>query len=345
MRTDEFDYDLPAKLIAQTPLPNRDESRLLVLRRTTGTLEHRVFRDLPDLLSPGDLLILNDTKVVAARLRGRRARTGGRWEGLFLTTLEDGTWEIMSQTRGRLSTGEEIAIEPPPLKLTLLRKTNDGTWIVAPSAQADDDPYKLLDQVGEVPLPPYIRRGHSDSDDKLRYQTVYAQKPGAVAAPTAGLHFTPSLFELLTQRGVDRAFVTLHVGGGTFQPIKAVNVSDHHIHCEWGQITSAAVNSVSQCKQQGGRVIAVGTTSVRVLESAARIEPLAPTSGPTDLFIYPPFPFRIVDGLITNFHLPRSSLLVLVSAFAGIDLIRHAYQEAVAREYRFYSYGDAMLIL
>jgi S-adenosylmethionine:tRNA ribosyltransferase-isomerase len=343
MRTDLLDFDLPPHLIAQHPSAERDRSRLLVVRRADDGLEHRVFHDLPALLKPGDLLVLNDTRVLAARLLGRRARTGGKWEGLFLRQTKDGCWELLCQTRGRPLAGEVVEVEPGPLRLTLTGRSAEGHWLARPDAPGS--PAELLERYGQVPLPPYIRKGHAEGDDRERYQTVYARQAGAVAAPTAGLHFTPRLFEELEVRGVRRAFVTLHVGLGTFQPIQAEDVTRHRMHREWGELSSAAAEAILACRAGGGRVVAVGTTSVRVLETVAASGPVRPWSGETDLFIYPPYEFRAVDALVTNFHLPHSTLLLLVGAFAGIDLTRRAYRTAIAEGYRFYSYGDAMLIV
>jgi S-adenosylmethionine:tRNA ribosyltransferase-isomerase len=345
MRTDEFDYHLPTHRIAQSPLPNRDDSKLMVVRRQTQSIEHLGFRDLPDLLQPADLLVFNDTKVIPARLRGTRARTGGRWEGLFIAVGPDGAWELMSQTRGRLTEGERIVIEAGGLLLELIRKTANGTWIAMPSPPHAGNAYEILEKHGLVPLPPYIRKGVAAADDRDRYQTIYAQVPGAVAAPTAGLHFTPRILERLTERGIRRAFVTLHVGVGTFRPIQVDHIEHHRMHSEWASVERDAVVAVQHCKTSHRRMIAVGTTTVRTLEFAARGREFGPFTGMVDLYITPPFSFQIVDALITNFHLPRSSLLVLVSAFAGVDLMRHAYREAIESGYRFYSYGDAMLIL
>jgi S-adenosylmethionine:tRNA ribosyltransferase-isomerase len=343
MRTDCFDYDLPEHLIAQEPCPERDRSRLMVVRRAEGSIEHHVFADLPELLAPGDLLILNDTRVIPARLIGHRARTGGKWEGLFLRETSDGLWELMCQTRGRLTEGESIIVEPGGLELTLVNQTPERRWLARPRAAGSA--FDLLRRHGRVPLPPYVRKGRAAPADQERYQTVYARQPGAVAAPTAGLHFTPRVFERLDQRGIGRAFVTLHVGEGTFAPIKADDVTAHQMHREWGELPGATAEAVAVCRASGGRVVAVGTTSVRVLETAAATGPVRPWCGETELFIYPPYQFRAVDALVTNFHLPRTSLLCLVSAFAGVELIRRAYSTAVAESYRFYSYGDAMLIV
>ncbi|MBI1917397.1 MAG: tRNA preQ1(34) S-adenosylmethionine ribosyltransferase-isomerase QueA [Planctomycetes bacterium] len=344
MRTDFLDYDLPSHLIAQEPAAQRDASRLLIMRRADRSLEHRSFRDLPELLAPGDLLVLNDTRVVPARLVGQRERTGGKWEGLFLRAAPDGTWELLCQTRGRLLEGETVLVEPGPLRLTVLRQ-QDGHWLVRPKTMGPA--LELLERHGRVPLPAYIRKGQARDDDRDRYQTVYARRAGAVAAPTAGLHFTPEIFARLDERGIGRAFVTLHVGIGTFQPIKTEDVSQHRMHREWGELPAATAATIADCKSRGGRVVAVGTTTVRVLETAAAAAsgPVWPWCGETELFIYSPYPFRCVDALVTNFHLPRSTLLLLVAAFAGVELTRQAYQTAVDHQYRFFSYGDAMLIL
>jgi S-adenosylmethionine:tRNA ribosyltransferase-isomerase len=346
MRTDLFDYELPAHLIAQEPRPERDQARLLVVRRSDAAIDHHIFHELPDLLTPGDLLVLNDTRVVRARLLGQRARTGGHWEGLYLGSRPDGTWELMCQTRGRLQEGETIRVEPGPLELILVARTQDGHWLVRPSgAGIAGTALELLERFGQVPLPPYVRKGRASAVDQERYQTVYARQAGAVAAPTAGLHFTPRVFDALAQRGIGWTFLTLHVGLGTFQPIQTEDIADHPMHREWGELSAATATAIQECRARGRRVVAVGTTSVRVLETVASSGPIRPWSGETGMYIYPPYHFRAVDALITNFHLPRTSLLVLVSAFAGIDLIRRAYKTAIEHEYRFYSYGDAMLIL
>jgi S-adenosylmethionine:tRNA ribosyltransferase-isomerase len=342
MRLDQFDYDLPARLIAQEPCEPRDQARLLVVRRAGGALDHRVFLDLPDFLRPGDLLVLNDTRVLPARLLGRRARTGGRWEGLFLRSFPDGTWELLCQARGRLTAGEALLAEPGPLPLRLRAKTAEGHWLAQP--ETPGSAVELLQAHGRVPLPPYVRDGEAVVADQERYQTVFARRPGAVAAPTAGLHFTARVFERLRDRAIGWTFVTLHVGAGTFQPIRAEDVTAHRMHQEWGELSAPAAAALAECQARKGRVVAVGTTSVRVLETVAATGPLRAWSGETGLYIYPPYQFRAVDALITNFHLPRTSLLVLVSAFAGVDLIRRAYKTAMERGYRFYSYGDAMLI-
>jgi S-adenosylmethionine:tRNA ribosyltransferase-isomerase len=343
MSFDILHYELPPHLIAQEPCTPRDASRLLVVRRGDGSLAHHRFRDLPELLSPGDLLVLNDTRVVPARLLGRRARTGGKWEGLFLRQAPDGLWEMLTKSGGRLLAGEEIEVEPGPLRLTLVEKTELGRWLARPSEPGPA--LALLQRYGQVPLPPYIHKGLAAPEDSERYQTVYACQPGAVAAPTAGLHFTPTVFEALEKRGIERTFITLHVGPGTFQPVKVDDVTKHAMHSEWGEISEGAATAMTACRARGGRIVVVGTTSVRLLETVAASGPLRPWAGETNLFIYPPYPFRAVDVLLTNFHLPRSTLLLLAAAFAGADLLRRAYRTAIAESYRFYSYGDAMLIL
>jgi S-adenosylmethionine:tRNA ribosyltransferase-isomerase len=344
MNTNFLDYELPADLIAQQPCQERDEARLLVIRKTGPGLDHRVVRDLPELLSPGDLLILNDTRVLPARLVGRRVGTGGKWEGLFLRQVPDGLWEVFARRAYDVATeGETILLEPGRLRLNLVGRTAEGHWLARPD-QAGTPP-ELLGRHGRVPLPRFIRKGKADCADQERYQTVDARRPGAVAAPTAGLHFTPRLFEALERRGIDRAFVTLHVGLGTFQSIRVDDFRRHPMHCEWGELPAATVAAIGACKERGGRVVAVGTTSVRVLETVAALGPLQAWSGETDLCIYPPHQFRVVDALLTNFHLQRTTLRLLVGAFTGMEQTHRAYQAAVEQRYRFYSYGDAMLIL
>lgn len=342
---DFLDYDLPPHLIAQEPCAERDRSRLLVVDRATQALSYRHFQNLPELLAPGDLLVLNDTRVVPARLLGRRSKTGGAWEGLFLRTTPEGAWEMLSQTRGRLLEGEMIDVEPGSLRLRLIQKTPERHWLVMPEAAGEStDALALLQKHGHIPLPPYVRKGRAGTADVERYQTVYARTPGAVAAPTAGLHFTPALFEALEHRGIAQAFVTLHVGLGTFQPIQVADFREHPMHAEWGELPASTADALNACRARGSRIVAVGTTSVRVLETVAGSGPLRPWSGETRLFIHPPYSFRAVDALITNFHLPRTSLLLLVGALVGSDLLRRAYETAVEQQYRFYSYGDAMLV-
>jgi S-adenosylmethionine:tRNA ribosyltransferase-isomerase len=340
--TSAFDFHLPDGLIAQHAVEPRDRSRLMVVRRGPGTWEHRVFSDLPDLLEAGDLLVRNNTRVIPARLVGRRESTGGRWEGLYLRTLPDGSWEVLAKTRGRPEIGERVVVGSG-LALTLGARLGEGRWAVRPVSAVDAG--RLLETHGQVPLPPYIRKGIEAEGDRSRYQTVYAEVPGSVAAPTAGLHFTPEVFARLERRGIGRVDLTLHVGIGTFRPIEADRIEDHVLHAEHAELTPEVAETLNRRRLEGGRIVAVGTTSARVLEASAGSGRFEPFSGETALYLRPGHAFRGVDALLTNFHLPRSSLLVLVSALAGVDLIRSAYEEAVRREYRFYSYGDAMLIL
>jgi S-adenosylmethionine:tRNA ribosyltransferase-isomerase len=333
-----LDYQLPPELIAQQPAAERDQSRLMVVRRTDQSIAHHVFAELPDMLSSSDLLVLNDTKVLPARLLGRRERTGGKWEGLFLREV-DGCWEMLCQTRGTLLEGESILIgNDSMLRLDYVGRSPEGHFLFRPPP---GDLHELLSQFGHMPLPPYIRKGHDQPTDRDRYQTVYAHAVGAVAAPTAGLHFTDRLFDRLGERGIERTFVTLHVGLGTFQPLHDDDPERHVIHSEWCELTATAARAIANCRSRGGRIVAVGTTAVRTLESAKG----SPFRGQTNLFVRPPYQFQCVDALVTNFHLPRTSLLLLVDAFAGDELLRRAYETAIAERYRFYSYGDAMLIL
>ncbi len=344
---DKYDYELPRHLIAQQPAISRIDARLMVVDRKHNSLDHCYIRDLPEILRAGDCLVLNDTKVIPARLLGYRAETGGRWEGLFLEASPDGIWRVLSHTRGKLTPGESIVLlnlsGKEELRLILTVKEQDGTWLAPVNSKAD--PFVILDRIGRVPLPPYIRNGQMVESDRENYQTVYARTPGAIAAPTAGLHFTEGLLRRLKEIGVIIARLTLHVGLGTFRAIAADKLAEHQMHSEWGIIELDAVNIIQTCRQRGGRVVAVGTTSVRMLETAADDGILKPFCGHTDLFIRPPHQFQAVDALLTNFHLPRTTLLVLVRTFGGNALIKQAYAEAVREEYRFYSYGDAMLIL
>jgi S-adenosylmethionine:tRNA ribosyltransferase-isomerase len=344
---DQYDYDLPKGLIAQSPAVCRSDARLLVADRQRNSLDHKHIRDLPEILRRGDCLVINDTRVVPARLVGRRLGTGGHWEGLFLEASPDGLWRVMCKTRGKLRPGDTItllnAVGDEDVHLELGVKQSDGTWIARPLAP--EDAFTLLNRVGRVPLPPYIRKGEMVESDREHYQTVYAQVPGAVAAPTAGLHFTASLLDRLAEQGIEICPLTLHVGPGTFRPITAETLAAHRMHSEWGCVRPEAVERIAACRGRGGRVVAVGTTSVRLLETAAADGQLKAFAGHTDLFIRPPYRFRTIDALLTNFHLPRTTLLVLVRTFGGDELIRRAYEEAIREQYRFYSYGDAMLIL
>jgi len=343
----QYDYELPRHLIAQSPLPHRADARLLVVDRARNSLVHKHIRDLPEILQPCDCLVLNDTRVVPARLVGFRTRTGGRWEGLFLEANEQGLWRVMSKTRGKLAPGETVTLVDArgedDVVLHLGTREPEGVWIVRPAS--DEETFALLERVGRVPLPPYIRKGEMIEADRRTYQTVFARTPGAVAAPTAGLHFTRPLLSRLEERGTTLCWLTLHVGPGTFRPIETDSLAGHRMHAEWAHLGQEAVDRIASCRSRGGRVVAVGSTSVRVLETAAAHGTLHPFTGQTDLFIRPPYKFRAVDALLTNFHLPRTTLLVLVRTFGGDELMRRAYEEAIREEYRFYSYGDAMLIL
>jgi S-adenosylmethionine:tRNA ribosyltransferase-isomerase len=349
---DQYDFHLPRALIAQKPLRTRSDARLLVVRREDESLEHRYVRDLPELLSAGDCLVLNDTRVIPARLVGFRTQTGGRWEGLFLATDEAGTWKILSKTRGKLAAGETVTLQDRELngvcRLMLLSRLGDGLWAARPEFDSEserEETLSLLDRVGRVPLPPYIRDGEMIAEDSATYQTVFASQPGAVAAPTAGLHFTKALLKRLASADIQTCQITLHVGLGTFRPISSANLDEHKMHSEWAQIRPETVDQLATTRREGHRIVALGTTAVRTLETAAAGGELAAWEGETDLFIRPPYTFRAVDALLTNFHLPKSTLLILVRTFGGDALMRRAYDEAIREEYRFYSYGDAMLIL
>jgi S-adenosylmethionine:tRNA ribosyltransferase-isomerase len=330
----------------------------MVVDRRRQAIEHHHVRDLPHLLPEGDRLVLNDTKVIRAQLAGVRAQTGGRWQGLFLETTPDGHWRILCKTRGRLAPGEAISLRDregrPSVKLWLIERLDEGRWLA--HAETDEPIETVLERVGRVPLPPYIRGGNMVDDDVVNYQTVYAKRPGAIAAPTAGLHFTRELLKALEARGVGYSQITLHVGLGTFRSIESESIDEHRMHSEWGEISAATAAEINQTRVDGGRVVAVGTTVVRLLETAARQDAaggdapssdrlIRPWQGTTDLFIRPPFEFRAIDALLTNFHFPRTTLLVLVQTFGGWELIAEAYRQAIAEEYRFYSYGDAMLIV
>ncbi|MEX2161774.1 MAG: tRNA preQ1(34) S-adenosylmethionine ribosyltransferase-isomerase QueA [Anaerolineales bacterium] len=339
MKTSAFDYQLPAERIAQQPLEPRDSSRLLVLDRRTGRVQHTIFRRLPDFLNPNDLLVINRSRVVPARIFGRKRPGGGRVELLLLERLDDRRWKALVGGKG-LSPGKRIELQDD-LAATIEADLGEAQRLIAFDRPVDRE----LERLGSVPLPPYI---HTALADPERYQTVYAREPGSAAAPTAGLHFTPVLMEAIRSRGARFAELTLHIGLDTFAPVNEEDPRAHLIHTEWCQLTAAAAGQVNATRTAGGRVVAVGTTSVRVLETAARLREdreVAPYEGRTDLFIIPGYKFAAVDALLTNFHLPRSTLLMLVSAFAGRELILETYREAIAEGYRFYSFGDAMLIL
>ncbi len=341
MRLEDFNYDLPPDLIAQIPIVHRDASKLLVLDRRTRALEHRIFQDLPTYLKNGDLLVMNDTRVLPARLLGRRARTGGKVEVLLLREVSPGQWETLVKPGRRCLLGEELIFGQGQLRAEIINRTPEGGRVVAFDSQGSEF-FNLLGKLGQMPLPPYI---HAKLSDPERYQTVYARHPGSAAAPTAGLHFTPQLLAQIRSLGVETAFITLNVGLGTFRPVREENIKEHHMHEEYYAISSETAQSINKAKSEGRRVIAVGTTVVRTLEAAGSRGQVEFGESCTDLFIYPGFQFKIVDALITNFHLPKSSLLMLVAALAGYDNIMAAYKEAVAKRYRFFSFGDAMLII
>lgn len=357
MRTADFDYPLPPELIAQAPAPTRDGSRLLVLHRTDSRTEHRQFRELPDYLRAGDVLVLNNSRVLRARLRGHKPSTGGQVELLLVEEVAPNEWWTLLRPGKRVRVGAEIQLRTNGgvaslVRAVVLEKNDEGHCRVRFTGTPN-----LLDELethGEIPLPPYIERAAGTEDD-ARYQTVFAQPAGSVAAPTAGLHFTPALLDELRARGVQIHFITLHVGLGTFLPVKADNLADHVMHEERFELPADTTDAINAAKREGRRVIAVGTTTVRVLESAAALSTfnfqLSALQSRTRIFIHPPYEFRVVDALLTNFHLPQSTLLMLVSAFAapgelrGRELMLATYAEAVRERYRFFSYGDAMLLL
>jgi len=343
---DQYDYTLPRDLIAQHPLARRSDARLMIVDRASGQIDHRHVRDLPEILRPTDCLVFNDTKVIPARLVGRRDRTGARWTGLFLSADEHGVWQILSKTRGKLEPGEAIVVLSWDVRQTvtlrLLTKLDGGVWAARPEPMGP--PLEIIERIGRVPLPPYIRDGEMVEEDIATYQTVYAERPGAVAAPTAGLHFTPELLAELTRRRIQQERVTLHVGIGTFRPITAERLDEHAMHEEWCSLAPDVAQRLNECKRAGRRIVAVGTTVARTLETAASSGEIRPFTGQTNLFIRPPYQFRAVDALLTNFHLPRSTLLILVRTFGGEKLMQQAYTLAIEERYRFFSYGDAMLI-
>lgn len=341
MKLKDFSYELPERLIAQNPIERRDLSRLLVLNRKRDTLEHKHFKDLPDFLEAGDCLVINNTKVIPARLLGEKEKTGGKIEFVLLKRLEKDTWEVILKPGKIAKPGSRFVFGKGLLKAEILEIVEEGNRIVKFYYEGVFE--EILDKVGIMPLPPYI---HASLEDKERYQTIYSRIDGSAAAPTAGLHFTQEVFERLAQKGVKIAEATLHVGLGTFRPVKTENILEHHMHKEAYSITSEACKIINQAKEDGKRVVAVGTTSVRVLETSSdQSGRVLPGNGDTDIFIYPGYQFKVVDALVTNFHLPESTLIMLVSAFAGKDRIMQAYHEAIKEEYRFFSFGDAMLIL
>ena len=339
----DYDYDLPEELIAQEPLEERDQSRMLVLNRRNEAIEHRQFFELPAYLQKGDLLVLNDTKVIPARLVGRIAGKEAEAELLLLRRLDNGNWETMVKPGRKLKPGTKVLLEAGNEKVEAVIEgiSEEGHRLV--SFHTAKDFASILPRLGQVPLPPYIRKSVKDPD---QYQTIYAREDGSAAAPTAGFHFTPAVFTALEAKGVELCYITLHIGPGTFQPVKTENILDHKMHREYFSLGESAASTLNRTKSGGGRVIAVGTTACRVLESVVDEKGVfKPYSGWTGLYIYPGFRFRAVDAMVTNFHLPRSTLVMLVSALAGRDFILRAYREAVRERYRFFSFGDSMLIL
>ncbi|MFP3389148.1 tRNA preQ1(34) S-adenosylmethionine ribosyltransferase-isomerase QueA [Brevibacillus sp. SIMBA_040] len=342
MDVQQFDFELPEHLIAQQPLEDRTSSRLLVLQKQTGDIKHQRFTDLIDHLKPGDVLVMNDSRVLPARLIGEKAETGAKIEILLLKSLGDDRWETLVKPGKRMKPGTEVVFGNGLLRCVCEEVTETGGRIVRFLYEGIF--YEILDQLGSMPLPPYI---HAQLEDSERYQTVYARERGSAAAPTAGLHFTKPYLEKIAAKGIQLAYVTLHVGLGTFRPVAADSVEEHVMHAEYYEIPEETAELVNRAKAEGRRVIAVGTTSCRTLETVGRAHggKLVATSGWTDIFIYPGYTFSILDGLLTNFHLPKSTLVMLVSALAGKDHVMTAYKTAVQEEYRFFSFGDAMLIL
>lgn len=348
MRTDDLHYDLPAELIAQTPAQRRKTSRLLVMDRVSNTLSDRVFSDITGYLKPGDCLVLNNTRVIAARFYAQK-HTGGQLEGLFLLEEPPGRWQVLLKNARKIDSGDTIILLDRQLKpyceVKAEKSEGLGQWMLTPAEPMDA--MAVLEQIGFAPLPPYIKRSKEEAhpeDDLDRYQTVYAERAGAVAAPTAGLHFDADLLEKIRQMGVRIAYVTLHVGIGTFRPVQTETLDEHPMHEERYEIDEAAAAIINETAQAGGRIVAVGTTSVRTLESVAKKRRIHAETGRTRLFIQPGYEFQIVDAMITNFHLPKSTLLALVGAFAGMENTLRAYRHAIEQRYRFFSYGDAMLI-
>ena len=341
MKTHDFFYELPEELIAQTPLQQRDASRLLVLHKQDGSLEHRHFFQLPDYLRPGDCLVLNNSRVLPARLLGERLPTHGTVEVLLLKDLGDGVWECLTRPGRKTPVGTELSFGDGALTATVTGAREDGNKLVR--FHYEGIFLELLERLGKMPLPPYIKEELRENE---RYQTVYSKINGSAAAPTAGLHFTPELLEQIRQKGISTAFVTLHVGLGTFRPVKAEEITEHHMHAEFCMMDRETAELLNRTRDAGGRIICVGTTSCRTLESlCAEDGRFTERSAWTDIFIYPGYRFKAMDGLVTNFHLPESTLIMLVSAFAGYENTMEAYKTAVAERYRFFSFGDAMLIL
>lgn len=340
LRKSDFYFDLPQELIAQDPLEDRSNSRLLLLDKNDGRIEHHIFKDIVDYLRPGDCLVLNDTKVLPARLMGVKEDTGAAIEVLLLKRKENDIWETLVKPGKKAKPGTRIVFGEGSLRAEVLEIVEEGNRLIRFSYEGIFE--EVLDQLGEMPLPPYITH---KLQDKSRYQTIYAKYEGSAAAPTAGLHFTKELLSRIEAKGISVAYVTLHVGLGTFRPVKADNILEHHMHSEYYHVTKEAADKINQAKAAGGRVICVGTTSCRTVESAARADgTLQECCDNTEIFIYPGYRFRVMDCLITNFHLPESTLVMLVSALAGRERVLHAYQEAIQEKYRFFSFGDAMFL-
>lgn len=341
MNVEEFDYDLPESLIAQTPLKDRDQSRLLVLGRNSGNIEHKHFKDVINYLETGDTLVLNDTRVMPARLFGLKEETGAKVEMLMLTRIENNDWEVLLKPAKRIKVGNKLSFGEGKIIAECIEELDQGGRIMRLHYEGILE--ERLNELGEMPLPPYIKERLDDPD---RYQTVYAKESGSAAAPTAGLHFTDELLDEIRAKGINIAFITLHVGLGTFRPVSVEDINDHEMHSEYYQMTQETANLLNQTKKEGHRIISVGTTSTRTLETIRRdYNEFVAVSGWTDIFIYPGFTYKAIDGLITNFHLPKSTLVMLVSAFSSRENILNVYKEAVKLEYRFFSFGDAMLII
>lgn len=340
MKTDDFNFNLPENLIAQHPIEKRDDSKMLTLNRNTGEIQHKKFYQITENLQPGDTLVLNDTKVIPARLYGKKKETGGKIEILLVAEEKEKTWLVMAKPAKKLKCGMQVVFREGLLEGKVVEEREEGLRLIEFSYLGDF--YEVLDQLGEMPLPPYIGETIENPD---RYQTIYSKNRGSVAAPTAGLHFTEEVIQALKAKEVNIVYITLHVGLGTFKPVEVENILDHKMHSEFYHISSEVAEIINQTKTKGKQVIAVGTTSCRTLESiASKDGKIKAGSGWTDIFIYPGYAFKAIDGLITNFHLPKSTLIMLISAFAGRDNVMKAYKEAIEEEYRFYSFGDAMFI-
>ncbi|MCY1589697.1 tRNA preQ1(34) S-adenosylmethionine ribosyltransferase-isomerase QueA [Staphylococcus pettenkoferi] len=341
MNIEEFDYDLPESLIAQTPLKHRDQSRLLVMGRESGKTTHQHFADVIDYFKEGDTLVLNDTRVMPARLFGIKEETGAKVEMLMLTHIEDNDWEVLLKPAKRIKVGQRLSFGDGKIVAECIEELDQGGRIMR--LHYEGILQERLDELGEMPLPPYIKERLDDPD---RYQTVYAKESGSAAAPTAGLHFTDELLEAIRAKGIRIVFITLHVGLGTFRPVSVENIDDHEMHSEYYQISEDTAQLLNETRREGGRIISVGTTTTRTLETVrSQHDQFVASSGWTDIFIYPGYEFKAIDGLITNFHLPKSTLVMLVSAYSTRENVLNAYREAVERQYRFFSFGDAMLII